>query len=135
MVKEVNPENVKRLTLSDIRDLLKAEVFVGKDKMETVIEGGTASDLMSDMLTGHNSGVVMLTGLCNVQVIRTAVIADVAAVVIVRGKKLTEEMVKQAMGHGLPLLSTHLTMFSSCGKLFSKGLRGVENRSANAANH
>ncbi|MBW1779960.1 MAG: hypothetical protein JRL30_04405 [Deltaproteobacteria bacterium] len=89
---------------------------------------GTASDLMSDMLTGKNSGVVLLTGLCNVQVIRTSVIADVSAVILVRGKRPTQEMIIQAREHGLPLLSTPFTMFTSCGRLFAKGLRGVEEK-------
>jgi len=105
---------------------LRAEIFSGGDSMNAPVTAGTASDLMSDMLTGQNSGVVLMTGLCNVQTIRTAVIADVAAVVLVRGKRPTREMILQAQEHRLPLLSTPFTMFTSCGRLFSKGLRGVE---------
>jgi hypothetical protein len=77
----------KDLTLSDIKELLRADIFAGEDKLDMPVRGGAASDLMSDMLTGQNSGVVLLTGLCNVQSIRTAVIADVAAVILVRGKR------------------------------------------------
>jgi len=116
------------MRLSDIRELLHAEVIVGQDKLDTPVKAGTASDLMSDMLTGENSGVVLLTGLCNVQVIRTSVIADVAAVILVRGKRPTQEMIVQAREHGLPLFSTPFTMYTSCGRLFSKELRGVEQK-------
>jgi len=116
------------MKLSDIKDLLHAEVVVGQDKLDMPVKAGAASDLMSDMLTGQNNNVVLLTGLCNVQVIRTSVIAGVAAVVLVRGKQPTPEMITQAREHGLPLLSTPFTMFTSCGRLFSKGLRGVEEK-------
>jgi hypothetical protein len=81
---------------------------------------------MSDMLTGATEGVVLLTGLSNIQVIRTSVIAGVAGVVLVRGKKPTEEMIEQAKAHALPLMSTPFTMYTACGRLFSKGLMGVE---------
>jgi predicted transcriptional regulator len=99
---------------------------VGEDKLDTTAKAGAASDLMSDMLTGQNSGVILLTGLCNVQTIRSSVIGDVAAVILVRGKRPTQEMIQQAREHGLPLLSTPFTMFTSCGRLFARGLRGGE---------
>jgi len=118
----------KQLNLSDIRELLHARVFAGEDKPDITVKAGTASDLMSDMLTGETSGAVLLTGLCNVQVIRTAVIADVSAVILVRGKRPTQEMIQQAREHGLPLFSTPFTMFTSCGRLSAKGLRGVEEK-------
>lgn len=119
----------KTLSLTDIKDLLHAEVVVGEDKLDILVRAGTASDLMSDMLTGqNNNNVVLLTGLCNVQVIRASVIAGVAVVVLVRGKQPTPEIITQAREHGMPLLSTPFTMFTSCGRLFSKGLRGVEEK-------
>lgn len=122
------PIERKSLKLADIKELLHAEVIVGEDKLDIPVNAGTASDLMSDMLTGQNSGVVMLTGLCNVQTIRTSVIAGVAAVVLVRGKEPTPEIIAQAREHGVPLLSTSFTMFTSCGRLFAKGLGGVEGK-------
>lgn len=118
----------KQLKLSDIKEVLRAKTFAGEDKLDITAMAGTASDLMSDMLTGKTIGVVLLTGLCNVQVIRTAVIADVAAVILVRGKRPTQDMIHQAKEHGLPLLSTPFTMFTSCGRLCAKGLRGVEEK-------
>ena len=124
----MNDTKTKNLSLKDIKNLLRAELLVGEDKLHMSVKAGTASDLMSDMLTGYNDGVVLLTGLCNIQVIRTCVIAGVAAVVLVRGKQPNEEMVNQALKHALPLLSTSFTMFTSCGRLFAKGLRGVEEK-------
>ena len=124
----MNDMETQNLKLKDIKHLLRAQIYVGEDKLDMPIKTGAASDLMSDMLTGRDSGAILLTGLCNVQVIRTSVIAGVLAVVLVRGKQPTEEIITQAREHGLPLLSTPFTMFSSCGRLFSKGLRGVEEK-------
>ena len=125
----MNNKDTKTLSLADIKDLLRAEVIVGEDNLDTHVKAGTASDLMSDMLTGQNNNdVVLLTGLCNVQVIRTSVIAGVAAVVLVRGKQPTPEMITQAREHRIPLFSTPFTMFTSCGRLCAKGLRGVEQK-------
>jgi len=125
----MNDIKTEPLSLADIKDLLRAEVIVGEDKLHILVKAGTASDLMSDMLTGqNNNNVVLLTGLCNVQVIRASVIAGVAAVVLVRGKQPTPEIITQAREHGMPLFSTPFTMYTSCGRLFSKGLRGVEEK-------
>jgi len=125
---QVNDIKTKTLSLADIKNLLRAQVHVGEDKLDMTVKTGAASDLMSDMLTGRDSDAVLLTGLCNVQVIRTSIIAGVVAVVLVRGKQPTQEIITQAREHGLPLLSTPFTMFTSCGRLFSKGLRGVEEK-------
>ena len=73
-------------------------------------------------------GVVVLSGLNNLQVIRTAIIAGVAALVLVRGKEPDQEMVSEARSHGLPVLSTPFTMFTACGRLFKQGLRGIDQR-------
>jgi predicted transcriptional regulator len=116
------------MKLSDIKSILKAEVIVGEDKLDIPVKSGTGSDLMSDMLTGPTSGSVLLTGLNNIQVIRTSVIAGVAAVVMVRGKHPSTEMKEQAAEQGLPMLTTPYTMYSACGRLYREGLRGVERR-------
>jgi hypothetical protein len=118
--------DLKAMTLQDVKAILKADVFVGDDKLATTVTAGTGSDLMSDMLRVPKTGVVLLSGLNTVQVVRTSVVAAVAAVVLVRGKRPTQDMIAQSLEHGLPLMSTPFTMFSACGRLFSRGLRGVE---------
>jgi predicted transcriptional regulator len=114
------------MKLNEIRDILLADVIVGSDKLNIPLRAGAGSDLMSDILTGPTHDVLFLTGLNNIQVIRTSLIAGVSAVVLVRGKKPSPEMIAQAEEHGLPVLSTPFTMFTSCGRLFRAGLRGVE---------
>ncbi len=116
------------MTLSDIKRILKAKVFVGEDRLDTTIHGGAGGDLMSDILRGSMEGVVVLSGLNNVQLIRTALIAGVTALVIARGKEPDREMVEEAKSHGIPLLSTPFTMFTACGRLFREGLRGIDKK-------
>ncbi len=118
------------MELIDIKNILRAEVLTGEEQLNMTIEAGTASDLMSDMLTGQNTDTVLLTGLCNTQAIRTSVIAGVKAIVFVRKKRPAPEVIQLAVKHQLPLLLTPFTMFSSCGRLFAKGLKGVEGRTA-----
>jgi predicted transcriptional regulator len=125
---EMEKTDMEAMALMDVKDILKAEVFVGEDKLATTVTAGTGSDLMSDMLRVPKTGVVLLSGLNTVQVVRTSVIAAVAAVVLVRGKRPTQDMIAQASEHGLPLMSTPFTMFTACGRLFSRGLRGVERK-------
>lgn len=114
------------MKLSEIVETLKAEVLIGQEHLERVVKIAAASDLMSDILHGPTEGAILLTGLNNIQAIRTAVIAGIAAVVIIRGKRPTSEMIAQAGEHDIPLLLTPFTLFSACGRLYSRGLSGVE---------
>jgi len=113
------------MTLSEIKDALNASVFVGHDRLDMQVKGGAASDLMSDLLRLPREGAVLLTGLTSIQVIRTSVIAGMVAVVFVRGKRPDQDMIAQAREHDLPLLSSPLNMYTSCGMLYSKGLRSI----------
>ncbi len=126
MNNKMSDNKTPTLTLDDVKETLRAEILVGKEKLGMPVTTGASSDLMSDLLTGPTNGAVLLTGLNNIQTIRTSIIAGVMAVVFVRGKRPSPEMINHARKHGLPLLSTNFTMFSSCGRLFAKGIRGVE---------
>ncbi|MCP4666958.1 MAG: hypothetical protein GY849_11380 [Deltaproteobacteria bacterium] len=119
------------IKLADIKDILRAEVIVGHDKLDMLVETGTASDLMSDILRGPSKvGALLVTGLSNVQVVRTSAIVGLAAVVLVRDRRPEQAVIAQAKEHDLPLLSTPFTMFSACGRLFSMGIRGVDGKSS-----
>jgi len=93
----------------------------GVNDIETVV----ASDGMSEILAFHSPGAVMLTGLTNIQSVRTAVVADVHAIIYVRGKQPPEATLELARDKGIPLLSTQLGMFESCGILYDTGLKGA----------
>jgi len=119
------------MKLSQVKEILKAELITGEDKLDLAVKAGAGSDLMSDLLRGpRKEGVLVLTGLNTMQVVRTAVIAGVAAVVIVRAKRPDQDMMDLARQHGLPLLSTPFTMYTACGRLFREGLSGVEQKAS-----
>lgn len=90
------------------------------------ILGGCGADLMSDVLASIEPGAVLLTGLCNPQVIRTAVMADVAAVVLVRGKNPPDNTIALAEEEGIPLITSPFGMFELCGRLHLAGLPSLE---------
>ena len=113
------------MKLSEIKEILEAELIIGEDKMDTQVTGGAASDLMSDLLRNPKGGALLLTGLTTVQVVRTSVIAGMAAVIFVRGKQPDSQIKEMAQEHGLPLLSSPYNMYSSCGRLFSNGLKSI----------
>jgi len=113
------------IRLADVKEILDAEVVVGHDKLDTEVSGGAASDLMSDILRNTKEGALLLTGLNSVQVIRTSVIAGMAGVVFVRGKKPNDDVLEIAREHNLPILKTNFNMYSSCGKLYNRGLKST----------
>jgi predicted transcriptional regulator len=112
------------MTLDDIRKILEARVIVGNDLMSQDVIMACGSDLMSDVLSFVKSGSLLLTGLTNPQVVRTAEMADLAAICFVRGKKPDEDTIKIAEAKNIPLLTTPLPMFESCGRLWREGLPG-----------
>lgn len=112
------------MTLDDVRKILEAEVIVGSNLHQVVVDMGCGADLMSDVLAFAKTGSLLLTGLTNAQVVRTGEMADVVAICFVRGKRPPEETVKLAAKNGLPLLTTQLPMFESCGRLYRNGMKG-----------
>jgi len=121
----MNEDKKSEIMLSEVKEILSADILVGHDQMDLILTGGAAGDLMSDLLRNPREGALLLTGLTNTQTIRTAVVAGMAAVVIVRGKKPNAEMLEHAKKHNLPLLSTLFNMYSSCGRLYKHGLRSI----------
>lgn len=116
------------MRLSEIVKLLNAEVFAGHDKLDMYLDTACATDLMSDLLRGDVEDSLLLTGLNSVQTIKTAVISNISAVVLVRAKKPLKEVIEETEKHDLPLLSTPFTMYTACGRLFKEGIRGVDGR-------
>ena len=94
--------------------------------LDREIKGGCGADLMSDVLASIQPDAVLLTGLCNPQVVRTAQMSDVAAIVFVRGKKPPEETIKLANEEGIPLITSPFGMFELSGRLFLAGLPSLE---------
>jgi predicted transcriptional regulator len=110
------------MTLSEVSSMLSCEVFCGEKEMNTIIEYGCASDLMSDVLAFSRSGAMLLTGLVNTQTIHTAFIAELKAVVFVRGKRPDKDLITLASEKKIPLLGTQFSMYEACGILYKNGL-------------
>lgn len=93
---------------------------------QRIVRGGCGADLMSDVLASIQPEAVLLTGLCNPQVVRTAQMADVAAIVLVRGKIPQQETIRLAESEEIALITTPYGMFELCGRLFQAGLPSLE---------
>ncbi|MBN1277447.1 MAG: hypothetical protein JXA35_08120 [Deltaproteobacteria bacterium] len=113
------------MKLSEVKEILKATVLVGDDRLVMQVNNAAASDLMSDLLSNYQEGSLLLTGMTNVQVIHTSLIAGITAIVFVRGKEPSSEVIALAEEHGIPILKSSFNMFSSCGMLFSSGLKNI----------
>lgn len=112
------------MKISEIKDILEAEVICGEELLDEEVSSAFGSDMMSDVLAYAKSDSVLLTGLVNPQTIRTALMLDMEAIVFVRAKKLTDDVVSLAKESGIAVLSTEYRMFETCGKLYAKGLKG-----------
>jgi hypothetical protein len=104
-------------------ELLDAKVAACEEYLDRDVSSAFGSDMMSDVLAFVNDQAVLLTGLVNSQVIRTAEMMDMSCVVLVRGKQPTQEMIALAEDSGIVLLATEKRMYESCGKLYCGGLR------------
>lgn len=127
------------MTLEEVRKILDADVLAGEDLLDLQIKMACGSDLMSDVLSFVKPDSLLLTGLTNPQVVRTAEVADLAAICFVRGKKPDQLTIEMAKTKNIPLLTTPLPMFESCGRLWMHGLPGCseyqKKREAKKLNH
>ena len=113
------------MTLRQVAEILECTVLSGNDQLQTEVKMGCSSDLMSDVLAFSKPECLLLTGLSNSQSVLTADVADVKAIVYVRGKRPDESTLKLAHAKKIPILATQYVMFEACGKLYEAGLRGV----------
>ncbi|MCX6552519.1 MAG: DRTGG domain-containing protein [Acidobacteria bacterium] len=105
------------VTLGDVCAALDAEVLWCPDPAVPVT-GVVAADLMSDVLVDSRPGFVLVTGLANVQTIRTAAIADLAGVVVARGKAVPADMVALAKDAKVPVFTSRRSLFEAAGRLY-----------------
>lgn len=116
------------MTIQQIRDQLKASVICGDHRLGEEVQSACGADLMSDVLMYVKHDTVLLTGLCNPQVIRTAEMLDVTAVVFVRGKLPDRDILDLAVENDMCILCTQDTLYTACGKLYKTGLPGTTKR-------
>ena len=118
------PEGLIFIKILDVSKLLSARILCCEEHAENEVFSVCGCDLMSDVLAYVKNQAVLVTGLVNPQVIRTAEMMDMKCVIFVRGKTPNDEIVSLAGKHGIVLLATTLPMFEACGILYSAGLRG-----------
>jgi len=112
------------MRLSEIRDLLQAEILCGEEFLDREVKSACASDFMSDALAYVKDQAVLLTGMVNPQVIRTADMLDMQCIVFVRGKLPGEDILKLARDREIVVMRCDIRMFIACGLLYSHGLAG-----------
>ena len=112
------------MKISTIRDLLEAKVVCCEEGLNRHVYSACGSDMMSYVLAYVKDQAVLLTGLVNSQVIRTAEMMDMNCIVFVRSKMPTAEMTELAKESGIVILATEKRMYEACGLLYSNGLVG-----------
>lgn len=114
------------MTIGQVKDILNARLHTPGADLDVQVHAACGSDMMSDVLAYVKDQAVLLTGLNNPQVVRTAEMMDMVCIVFVRGKQPQEQIVAMAAERGMAVLSTDLPMFAACGRLYEQGLRGGE---------
>jgi predicted transcriptional regulator len=112
------------MTVKEIVDILDGTIIYGDDFLDREVFRACGSDMMSDVLAFVKEQAVLLTGLVNPQVVRTAEMMDMKCIVFVRGKSPDFSMINLAEDREIALIKTNLEMFTSCGLLYQHGLRG-----------
>jgi predicted transcriptional regulator len=121
------------LKLREVKEILDADVIVGMEKLDMEVKTAFGADLMSDVMAFAKPGSLLLTGLTNAQVIKTAATRHIAAIILVRGKEPSREAIDLAKELQIPILATKYILFETAGILYTKGIVGclkkVENDS------
>jgi len=114
------------VTLDKISELLNADMLWTGNTRGIDIQVAKASDLMSDVLTFSGPGKLLITGLTNKHTIHTCEIAGIQAIIFVRGKKPSAEMIELGKKNKIFLFASNLSMFETCGILYTNGIKGVQ---------
>lgn len=111
------------MKLIDVQKVLDAEVIAGSEWIDRDVVTVCGADLMSDVLAFTHDNTLLLTGLTNIQVIRTAEMSDLVGIVFVRGKRPTPGVIELARVKNIPLLIAKHSLYEACGRLYQKGLK------------
>jgi hypothetical protein len=111
------------MTVAEAITIVEGQFFCGEDKADLVVASACGADLMSDVMAFVKDRVLLLTGLVNPQVIRTAELLDIRCIIFVRGKSPSRDMIDMAQESDIILGGTKLPMFLACGKLYEGGLK------------
>jgi predicted transcriptional regulator len=114
------------MNVQEMMKIVNGTLLTPEVSLTREVKGGCGADLMSDVLASIKPEAVLLTGLCNIQVVRTAQMADVCAIVFVRGKMPASDTIELAAEEGIPLITSPFGTFELCGRLYRAGLHSFE---------
>ncbi len=113
------------MTLKEVIESVDGKIVCGENHLDREVYLGFASDLMSEVLTLLDDGILLITGLSNIQSIRTAEMSDISQILFVRGKEPTGRMIELARENDIVLMTTPYSMFKSSFLLHSRGLQPI----------
>lgn len=113
------------MNISEIEKILSGNIVCGKKRALETVNYGFSSDLLSDVLTLEVDSLILITGLVNVQTIRTAEMSEISKIVFARGKKVSQEMIQLAEQNDMVLMECECSVFKASGLLFKAGLKSV----------
>ena len=114
------------MTIREVMTLVDGKVLVGEERLDCAVDTACGSDLMSDVLAFVKERAVLITGLINTHVVRTAEMLDITCIVFSRGKIPSEEILEMAEETGITVISSPLTTYTACGELYIHGLPGTK---------
>ena len=116
------------MTIREVMKLVDGKVLTGEERLDPPVDTACGSDLMSDVLAFVKDKTVLITGLINPHVLRTAEMLDITCIVFSRGKLPSGEMLEMADEIGITVISSPLTTYTACGELYVHGLPGTKPR-------
>lgn len=116
------------MKIADVMKAVDGVLLTGDEGLEKTVETACGSDLMSDALAFVKDKTVLITGLINPHVMRTAEMLDIVCVIFSRGKQPNEEMLEMARETGIVVISTRMTTYTACGELYLRGLPGTKEK-------
>ena len=115
----------KQMTIKEISEIIDGKVICCEENLSNRVEYAFASDLMSDVLTVEKENIVLITGLANLQTIRTSEMSEISCIIIARGKKTGDEMISLAKENNMILIESPHSLFYISGKLYKAGIKPI----------
>ena len=116
------------MTIRQVMEIVDGKVLIGEERLDERVDTACGSDLMSDVLAFVKENTVLITGLINPHVLRTAEMLDITCIVFARGKLPSEEMLEMAEEIGITVIASPLTTYTACGELYVHGLPGTKRK-------
>lgn len=113
------------MTIQDISERVEGQIVCCEDRKNTNVDYGFSSDLMSDVLTLEKENLVLITGLSNLQTIRTSEMSDINCIIIARDKKVNKEIISLAKENNIVLIESPYSVFRISGELYKSGIKPI----------